>query len=427
MKKSYYNFLYSASDSKYILYNSLSQSLIELDRNNYDMFIGLPEKGIVKDEQLVPLIDNGFIVDEDINELDVIKYFSKIQTYANHTLELVIAPTLNCNFGCPYCFETRKPQVMNKKVQDEIINFAKDFYDAGYSLHVTWYGGEPLLNFEIIEFISESLINIFGDKYNAGMITNGYLLEEEVVSKFKKLKIESVQITIDGTKSVHDERRFLLNHKGTYDKIICNVKNSLKYKSTIFHIRINIDKNNIHMVDEILDDFKHQGLEGDNIIPYLALIEEANDNTDKIENQCIPTVDFFKDEVTFNKKAVEKKFINALNVFPEVKLGYCGMSNINNYVIDPKGYFYRCWEDIGIEKRSIGNILKNNEAYQTKNLLEIDKRNPFKFDKCNNCKMLPICFGGCPSFGHGEYPNCIFNEESLKYKILESYYSAVTE
>jgi uncharacterized protein len=92
-----------------------------------------------------------------------------------------------------------------------------------------WYGGEPLLAIDTIDYLTQEFLKLCGDKvkYTAAMVTNGYNLNKDNVNRLKKLKVKRVQITIDGPKIIHDERRKLSNGKGSFDKIIPIYKNHI--------------------------------------------------------------------------------------------------------------------------------------------------------------------------------------------------------
>ena len=89
---------------------------------------------------------------------------------------------------------------MTQDVQDAVIQFIKQKIGTSKSLGVTWYGGEPTLALDVIEYISANLIEYCIDNgldYSAGIITNGYLLTRETVSLLNKFKVQFYQITLD--------------------------------------------------------------------------------------------------------------------------------------------------------------------------------------------------------------------------------------
>jgi uncharacterized protein len=114
----------------------------------------------------------------------------------SHGVSLTICPTMGCNFDCPYCFEDHSPGKMSAEVRDDVVALAERMLDASGSkdVHVTWFGGEPLLAPDVIESLSERLMTLVeerGGEYRASIITNGYLLTQEVVDMLGRCKVGS--------------------------------------------------------------------------------------------------------------------------------------------------------------------------------------------------------------------------------------------
>lgn len=164
--------------------------------------------------------------------------------------------TYNCNFRCPYCFESRK----NKDGNVRIV-FTKEMVDNAYyamdciqphkqlcSNVITLYGGEPLLseNKEIVTYIVEEGIK---RGYSFVAITNGYEVDffEDLLGEDK---IRKLQITIDGPKEIHNKRRIHFRDNNTFDKIISNIALAL-HKGVKIVVRVNIDNSNINEFNEL--------------------------------------------------------------------------------------------------------------------------------------------------------------------------------
>lgn len=123
------------------------------------------------------------IVSLDTDELQLYSDLKNKHIKFDSTLRLVIAPTLDCNFRCPYCFEKHTPEYMSDDIQNKLLDFAEDRLKTGnyMKLLVCWYGGEPLLGVEIIKNLSKKLYDLcqrYSVLYWSYMVTNGYLLEQ---------------------------------------------------------------------------------------------------------------------------------------------------------------------------------------------------------------------------------------------------------
>lgn len=96
---------------------------------------------------------------------------------------------------------------MSDQVEEDVVSFVKR-HEMVKSLNVVWFGGEPLLAFNRMKSLTQKFLNM-DLVYEAGMITNGYLLTDRVIDHFTDMKIKSIQVTVDGLKDVHDGRRCL--------------------------------------------------------------------------------------------------------------------------------------------------------------------------------------------------------------------------
>ena len=175
-----YSYLFQEAD-RFYLYNSLSNSFAELDRDTYTFLCEQSEKKNdikISDEGLKEiLVKMKVIVDNDHDAFLRFKYRTLLRRFANTHLSLTINPTLDCNFACPYCFEGKHPQVyMSDQVEEDVVSFVKR-HEMVKSLNVVWFGGEPLLAFNRMKSLTQKFLNM-DLVYEAGMITNGYLLTD---------------------------------------------------------------------------------------------------------------------------------------------------------------------------------------------------------------------------------------------------------
>lgn len=184
--------------------------------------------------------EKEFINNKDIHELLKDEKFLKRDfqlEVEDRTLQLILLVHEDCNFRCTYCYEKFQKGAMSEKVAFNVLNFIRkelenhrEDYDK---IRLSWFGGEPLLNIKLIEFLGKEVLELaqkYHLEYEADITTNGYLLNTRAFKKLVDIKVTSFQITIDGTKEYHDKQRVLKNGHGTYDRIINNL---LKIKNNI--------------------------------------------------------------------------------------------------------------------------------------------------------------------------------------------------
>ena len=110
-------------DKVYLVFNTLTQSLLELDRNEFSYFKNKKQTYLsnLTDEELKMLNELGFILHVDCSEIDILKDYYWYNKYNDETLNISILTTLNCNFKCPYCFETHRNVKLTQNIQDAIL------------------------------------------------------------------------------------------------------------------------------------------------------------------------------------------------------------------------------------------------------------------------------------------------------------------
>lgn len=186
MVKSYFNFVQKTKncDNNYTLYNSRTGCLSLLDEHHYRLYYDYPEKEISDVEFLNQLLSCGYIVQSHDEEYDRIRFQMYQAKFSNSILSLVIAPTMNCNFACTYCYEKNQLHncLMSEKIQDGIISYIEAYSGLIRKLKIEWYGGEPLIATEVIKRMNERIQFICTSnniQCVEQMITNGYLLDRD--------------------------------------------------------------------------------------------------------------------------------------------------------------------------------------------------------------------------------------------------------
>lgn len=409
-KPSSYNFIIPENDSGDVfLFNGLHSSMVRLSPNLHMLTEDILTRKSIDASTIPPearlffnmLIKGKFIVVNPDDEVDIIKkrfYHSK----EDGLLHLIVAPTLDCNLKCIYCYQSRSPAKMSIGICDELVNFTHQKLHKGKitDIHVDWYGGEPLLALQTISYLSKNLRNLsrrFGCDYTAAIATNGTLLDDNAVSTLISNKVKSCQITIDGPKEIHDKRRgYRYANGSSFDQILINMRRIVRKME--LSVRVNIDEDNIKYAESLLDIFKEEGFfSADNpgFYPYLALAGPINPC---MPFQCKPSDinNFYKSNLKFQKKVFElsgKKQLRPIFDFPFPVNGACGALRKNTYAFDPNGYYLKCGLEIGEVGKECGSIHGEINELQSRRWEEYS---PFQDPECLKCRYLPFCMGNCP-------------------------------
>lgn len=396
LKQSEYNFIYDdLGKDQVVFYNSLTGALAVVKEEQYKQFADFVNTGkeIEDEDFLNKLLKCGYLLPSGIDERFLIKTKMMEGRYSKNMLSLTIAPTMACNFRCVYCFEQGHygNQLMDETTQENLMKFVKNHLAGVKVVNVTWFGGEPLIGISVIEKLSKELISLCEENklgYSSNIVTNGYLLTKEAAEKLKACKIAYAQVTVDGPKEIHDTRRPLANGQGTYDTVM---KNLLEVRGIMpVSLRINVDYDNISAADKVVEYLREQDMLG-YVQPYLGLVESYNDKYEK--DKCLSDELYSK----INLQFWTKNNIPLQRTYPRPRANHCVADHYNGWVIDDCGNLYKCWNDIGILEKSVGNInLKSSYVQCTDLIEEYSSFDPILCEECKDCKVLPICMGGCP-------------------------------
>lgn len=365
--------LYSTITRKYFKYCDNNQEYIKrllnnLNKDNYS----LEEVSIIKN-----LYSKGIIIDDSLDEIEFLRTEENKRRHQDSILRMTIFLTEACNFRCVYCTQKHINKRIDNETIDNIIQLIKIESEKRREIRINWFGGEPLLEFDVICNILKNVLPVCkknGCILNSSMTTNGYLIDEERVIALRNLGVRTLQITVDGNKNIHDKRRVLANGEGTYDKVLKGIElaagNGLK-----IILRININSENIGVKPQVLEDIDKSLRE--NIYISIANVFQEKEKHSSFE---------------INKYACELGYKRCRRFNNFYGCQACGA---NSVTIDIDGKILFCsnsedMESIGsLEK--FGQIIYKNKQIHSQNISKSLVNN----EECRNCKELPMCMGGC--------------------------------
>lgn len=397
MKYSQFNYLFDSKKYGYFIYNSANNSFHKISK---DLFVYL--ENIKNNNTLIEGMDGDIkqklidlkVIVADNDDQDLItrkKFLTYSQFFSNHSLNLVVVPTMACNFACPYCYESNLPtKCMSDEIQKKLINFIESYSENNIPKPVSlcWHGGEPLSAFHVIKGLLEKLYSSpkIAMKSHA-LVSNGYLLTREKVAVLKKYQLESIQITIDGLEETHNKSRPHKTGKPTFCKILENVDYLLNdFPECRVKIRINIHKGNQKEFTELvrLLDQRWSGLNYGVFPSYVTEYQNCKVECIKLNERIA-----FLENLSHNKDFKEE-----INFYPKNKAVGCTATGAKNFVIGVDGEIYKCWVDVGKPEKVVGTI---DNPYQNITLMSkyIVGSDMFSDKKCLECFLFPICDGGC--------------------------------
>lgn len=423
MKASNYNSFFGYED-KIIGYNSFSDKFIILDPFLKELFDASKIENQIKEinnihPDLYNTLDvNGFIISNEVDELEEIKKISYETDFDESIYRLTINPTMNCNFKCWYCYETHiKDSKLNENTIDNIVAFIDNLLlknDKLKHFSLEWFGGEPMLYFKkavepILKNVSTK-IQEKGINFSSSFTTNGLLINQDILDICVRYNVNVFQITLDGNRERHNKVRFISDKKGSYDEIVSNIKLSLKNKINVI-TRLNISEETLDELLEVIEDFKD--------VPYndRQYLSFSFHKVWQVEENLTADISSIVDE--FRKNNFNCLYLG------ETTAGIknsCYADKLNAATINYNGDIFKCTaRDFKSESRE--GYLDNGEIIwdleKTKKRLS-DTR--FKNKPCLSCKILPICNGGCSQhrIEHENVDYCIYNfDENEKLNVIK--------
>lgn len=251
---------------------------------------------------------------------------------------------------------------------------------------------------------AEEVCHSFGKNISIAFTTNGYLLNAERIQALSGHCVKSMQITVDGNRDTHNAVRFLSARLGSYDKILENIKLLLKKKIHVT-LRLNYTGDNIAGMSDIIDDLSDIAAgERQFLAVHFFRVWQDSQGGD-IKNIVNDTIKKYRD-------AGIKAYIYPLN---NVKVS-CYGDKSHAAIINYNGDVYRCTA-VNFAKdaregylNTAGEIVWENDSYNKR------KNAKFKNRACLQCRLLPICNGGCSQHAlrHENEEYCIFNFNERK-------------
>ncbi len=395
MKYSLYNSILPLTKQSSMAYNAVSDKFIIFNNSLKQLFKESPTKAKDCDARFYEQLENGgFLVNDDIDEEKEIVSLGRKFCSIESDYRLIINPTTNCNFRCWYCYENHSSK--SKMNEETVLRIEKMLWNIGHdekikTLSLSFFGGEPLLYYEdtvrpLIDTVRKvgKSCNL---RYSIHFTTNGFLVNNRMVEHLAEVADEKTfQITLDGHREQHNKVRFSTSGRGSYDRILKNIKLLLSHKMAV-GLRINYTKENASSIIDILTDLKDIPSEDRKLfnVDFQKVWQENGlSSNDKTINDAISS---FREEF-----ASVSDYYSHVNAFRHP----CYADMVNECVVNFNGDVYKCTARDFTLENSLGHLSEKGEVvWDDPKLME--HRLAYKFDRavCRKCRIFPLCGGGC--------------------------------
>jgi uncharacterized protein len=422
-----YNFCVPVSSGA-LLYNLSSGRLVRLSRGDGEelaRLLSAPVRARVdatafQDAVWSALLDGGFVVDESVDEVAEIKerFWSARRS---SPIVVTLTVTQDCNLRCFYCYEDRTDERLESGNLPEIL----ERLDASLaraptsSVHVDWYGGEPLLAADFIECASVAIqdhVAKRGRGYSASIISNGTRWPSDPAAFVRRHAIREVQISFDGNRLQHDKYRAYRKEtaSSSFDEAV-RVVDALVSVCKVA-IRLNIDARSAPTVGEFLDFvLARKWL----VPPNRGVLQPARLTAFSKRSAFMKDAGLSVTEFERIKRDLIKPRLGpgirieeaeTLDGFPRPRSSVCAALGDASFVVGADALEYRCGLQVGEAGRNVGPLVQKKRRLPL--AADAEKRasddtafwrdfDPTERPRCPRCSFLPVCWGGCPK-GHLE-------------------------
>lgn len=345
----------------------------------------------------------------------------------------------DCNLRCKYCFASTgdfgaSRSLMSLEVGKKAIDFLIKKSENRKNLEVDFFGGEPLMNFEVVKKIikyARKQEKIHDKNFRFTITTNGILLDDEKIDFINK-EMSNVVLSLDGRKEINDSMRKTCNNKGSYDLIVDKFKDLTKTRNyENYYIRGTFTKNNLDFLKDVVH-FSDLGFDQISIEPVVTdpsqdyaitesdlprIFDEYEDLAKEMIRRYKNKQELLKQNKNIKDIDNKDKTFNFFHFMIDLDQGPCvlkrlrGCGSGNEYIaVTPEGDIYPCHQFVGKSSWKMGSVIDDSFNTEIKKIFA--DTNIYTKPDCKECWAKFYCSGGCSA-------NNLFYAGSLKkpYKI----------
>lgn len=353
-------------------------------------------------EEVCQLKEDGQLFTEDIYQPFVEKFKETRQTVVK-ALCLHIAH--DCNLACKYCFAEEgeyhgRRELMSFEVGKKALDFLVANSGNRVNLEVDFFGGEPLMNWDVVKRLVEygrSIEKENNKKFRFTLTTNGVLLNDEIMEYLNK-EMSNVVLSLDGRKEVNDRMRPFRTGKGSYDLIVPKFQKLADSRNqTNYYVRGTFTRDNLDFSEDVKH-FADLGFKQMSIEPVVGPEEDPY----SIREEDLPAImeEYDKLALEYIKREKEGNGFNFFHFMIDLNQGPCvykrlsGCGSGTEYLaVTPWGDFYPCHQFVGNEEFLMGNV--DDGIVREDIVSKFSNCNVYSKEKCKNCFARFYCSGGC--------------------------------
>ena len=311
----------------------------------------------------------------------------------------------SCNLNCSYCFASQgkyhgERALMSFEVGKQALDFLVENSGSRRNLEVDFFGGEPLMNFDVVKRLvgyARSIEKEKGKNFRFTLTTNGVLVDDDVI-EFSNREMSNVVLSLDGRKEVHDRFRVDYQGRGSWDYIVPKFQKFVKERGNkSYYMRGTFTHHN----PDFLEDIKTMLELGFTELSMEPVVCAADDPCALTEaDKAVVMKQYEELAELMLKRHREGNPFTFYHYMIDLKGGPCiykrvsGCGSGTEYMaVTPWGDLYPCHQFVGDDKYKLGNVFDGvtNTAVQD----EFTECNVYTRPECKDCWARLYCSGGC--------------------------------
>lgn len=408
-----YNYEFTNVDGNPLILNGISGTIIEKPS------MGLQGPDLSADD-ISFLAQHHFLHDASEDQGELLLRRNALVKDAPSLLELTIALHEECNFRCTYCNQDFQNRAFDDPLQARLFSYLDEHLPTRGTLHVHYYGGEPLLAWDHLVRLDQDILAFATERearYRFFLTSNGSLLTEDKVDYLERRDVAHVKVTLDGPPEVHDARRVKKGGQGTYADIIRNVAAAAPRIPIV--IRVNIDGSNYDSIPELLDCLSDalSACGPDRISLDYNIVYDGR------ARRLAPDVSY-RNLYELQRRTLAAGF--RLRLPPMIRHRHCKFNSPKSALIDTNGALYVCDKTPELQVGELPGGAGEAAAPKKLPLFRPDPRDAFVNlrSECRSCSVLPLCGGGCSLLASGNLAPACPPWKSFLHEYLQIHYHA---
>lgn len=311
-----------------------------------------------------------------------------------------------CNLQCAYCFagdgEYQSKGMMSTEVGRKAIDFVIEHSANRRNIEVDFFGGEPLLNFEVVKEIVEYAKQQGAQKgknFRFTITTNGVALDEDK-KQYINENMSNIVLSLDGRREVNDRVRKTKAGGGSYDLIVDKFRDMAESRGQDnYYVRGTFTRYNLDFARDVLH-LADLGFKQVSVEPVVAAESEPYALREEDLPQIFAEYERLAEEYIRRRK--EGEGFNFFHFMVDLSGGPCVVKRLSGcgagheYIaVTPDGDIYPCHQFVGDEKMRMGSVMDGSFDEKIKRYFE--NSNIYTKPSCKDCFAKFYCSGGCPA------------------------------